>query len=540
MKTKIQKNKNPMKTKKIMKTKIQRRLLSALAGLALISSASLAVAQELDVNTFDSGVSGIDWSNFRTYIYGYDAVWDASQDADGNPNSGSLYLTVNWPLQSDPNWNEGWNDVQIAFYTPVFVSSDYINFDVDIKIDVTNSSTALDGTYGAMELIVNNPWINVVGWTPIIATNGWQHISGSFSGIPNGTYSEAVIGFISNGGGSYTNTVSYWIDNIKFTALSLTNSPKLSLVKPPPLGLTCISSQSGGTWQRQIIGTVNGNYSWNTATAVSNTTTYSMNITNFPSTAYSGYEARFYLINGLQYGPVDANVDYNAVNCVYFTVYDNGDGSASGDFRYKVNNVGGGENWTTLTNGTVDEYVFCQSGPLGKWSLTFNNNTNVIMTAPDGTTNSFSINPDDVNYFQNPLYVYFGDRPNDNSRIGQSATFNRFMITGAAASIDDHFTNLNLSTWLVSAADPKGILVTTPDTKYWVTWPTPDSGFTNLFATDNLKNSRASSQWLTLPTSDTGWIPVGGSKRLTIINQSTLNTAFTYTPTNCFFGLFHP
>lgn len=529
-----------MKTKTIMKTKIQRRFLSALAGLALISSASLAVAQELDVNTFDSGVSGIDWSNFRTYIYGYDAVWDASQDANGNPNSGSLYLTLNWPLQSDLNWNEGWNDVQIAFGTPVFVSSDYINFEVDIKIDVTNSSTALDGSYGALELIVNNPWINVVGWTPIIATNGWQHISGSFSGIPSGTYSEAVIGFISNGGGSYTNTVSYWIDNVKFTAPSLTNGPTLSLVKPPPLGLTCISSQSGSTWQRQIIGTVNGNYSWNTATAVSNTTTYSMNITNFPSTAYSGYEARFYLINGLAYGQVDSDVDYNAVNCVYFTVYDNGNGTASGDFRYKVNNVGGGENYIILTNGTPDEYVYCASGPLGKWSLTFHNNTNVIMTAPDGTTNSFSISAGDVNYFQNPLYVYFGDRPNDNSRIGQSATFNRFTITGAAASIDDHFTNLDLSTWLVSAADPKGILVTTPDTKFWVTWPTPDSAFTNLFATDNLTKSLASSQWLTLPTSDTHWIPVGGTKRLTIINQSTLNTAFTYTPTNCFFGLFHP
>src|ERR1039457_7389067 len=98
-----------------MKKKIQRRLLSALAGLALISSASLAVAQDLDVNTFDSGISGIDGSNFRTYVYGESASWDSSQDANGNPNSGSLYLTVNWPLQSDPNWNEGWNDVQIAF-----------------------------------------------------------------------------------------------------------------------------------------------------------------------------------------------------------------------------------------------------------------------------------------------------------------------------------------------------------------------------------------------------------------------------------------
>src|ERR1017187_1141949 len=201
MKTKIHKNKNPMKTKIIMKTKIQRRLLSALAGLALISLASLAVAQDLDVNTFDSGISGIDWSNFRTYIYSYDAVWDASQDANGNPNSGSLYLTVNWPLQSDPNWNEGWNDVQIAFYTPPFNPTGYINFDVDIKVDVTNSSLSADGwSYGAVELIINNPWTTVVGWVNLAPTAEGQNLSGSFSGIPSGTYSEAVIGFISNGG----------------------------------------------------------------------------------------------------------------------------------------------------------------------------------------------------------------------------------------------------------------------------------------------------------------------------------------------------
>jgi len=44
-------------------------------------------------------------------------------------------------------------------------------------------------------------------------TNGWQHIQGYFSAIPSGTYSEAVIGFISYGGSALTNTVSYWIDD---------------------------------------------------------------------------------------------------------------------------------------------------------------------------------------------------------------------------------------------------------------------------------------------------------------------------------------
>src|SRR5665647_1791340 len=248
--SKNRKEQKHMKTKQNTKTKIQQWLLSASAGLALICSTSLAVAQNLDVNTFDSGISGVDWSNFRTYIYGYTAVWDSSQDAHGNPNSGSMYLTLNWPLHSDPTWNESWNDVQIAFGTPTFDPTSYVKFDVDIKVDVTNSSPAIDGTsYGAVELIINNPWTTVVGWATLAVTNGWQHFSGSFSGI-SGTHSEAVIGLISNGGDSLTNTVSYWIDNIVFTALPtvFTNQPTLSLAKAPPPGLTCIASKPSGTY----------------------------------------------------------------------------------------------------------------------------------------------------------------------------------------------------------------------------------------------------------------------------------------------------
>ena len=205
-----------------------------------------------------------------------------------------MYLTVNWPLASDPNWNSSWNDVQIAFGTPQINSTDYINFECDIKVDVTNSFPALDGSYGAMELIVNNPWQNVAGWVPLINTNGWQHISAPFSAIPSSTYSEAIIGFISNGGSAYTNTLAVWIDNIIFTAPPSvhTNQPALAIAKAPPAGLTCLCSQPAGTWQRQMIATVQSNYSWNTASAVSNTTTYSMTIAAAPGTTYPHFPPR--------------------------------------------------------------------------------------------------------------------------------------------------------------------------------------------------------------------------------------------------------
>ena len=293
-----------------------------------------------------------------------------------------------------------------------------------------------------------------------------------------------------------------------------------------------------------MIATVKSDYSWNTATAVSNTTTYSMNIAAFPGRSYQSFNSQMFLIPqaGMAGSPIDDSIDWDSTNVVDLSVAENQDGTATGYFTYKINNAG---NW----NAALSVSNLCASGPLGKWSLAFNNNTNVTITAPDNTTTNFTIPASDASLFQDPLFFYVGTQPNNNANIGQSATFSQVQISGAAGSINDDFVSggtpgqpyvLNTNTWALNTADPKGVFITAPDAKYWVTWPLPDPGFTNLYVTDNLNNKLGSSQWLNLPTSATGWIDVGAAQRLTIVNQSTLNAAFSYTPTNCFFGLFHP
>ncbi|MGO8929699.1 MAG: hypothetical protein ACLQU3_22765 [Limisphaerales bacterium] len=506
----------------------------------------MAQAQDLIVNDWTTGTFGLDWSNFRSYAYNVTYTLDPTQNSAGDTNAGSMYVTVEWPTNSDPTWNENWNDIQFGFYTPQFNPTSYINFDVAIKVDVTNSSTALDGTsYGAVELIINNPWTTVLGWATLAVTNGWQHFSGSFSGIPSGTNSEAVIGFISDGNDSLTNTVSYWIGDIIFTAPPTvnTNRPTLSLAKAPPAGLTCMCSSPGGTWQRQMIATVNSDYSWNTATAVSNTTTYSMTIAAAPGTNYPSFASQMFLVpqSGMVGSPIDDSIDWDSSNVVDLAVSVNPDQTATGLFQYKVNNAG---NW----NAALSLGVSCASGPLGKWSLTFNNNTNVTLTAPDNTSTNFTIPASNASLFQDPLFFYVGTQPNNNANIGQSATFSQVQISGAAGSINDNFVSagtpgkpyaLSTNTWALNTADANGIFITAPDAKFWVTWPLPDYGFSNLYTTDKLNNRLGGSQWLSLPTAATGWLDSGGGWRLTVINQSTLNAAFSYTPTNCFLGLFH-
>ena len=527
------------------RTLIHQRLRPILLSFTLLSTAGPALADDLIVNSFDSFIGGVDWRNFRDYIYGSTEIWAPWEDASGNPNSGSLYLTINWPLASDPRWNSSWNDVQIAFGTPQINSADYINFECDIKVDVTNSFKAMDGSYGALELIVNNPWQNVAGWVPLADTNGWQHISAPFSALPSGTYSEAIIGFISNGGSAYTNTLTVWIDNIIFTAPPSvhTNRPALAVAKAPPAGLTCLCSQPAGTWQRQMIATKQSNFSWNTASAVSDTTTYSMTIAAAPGPEYPSFSSQMFLIPqlGNPGSPIGGSIDWDSANVVSLAVSVNPDHSANGQFQYKVNNAG---NW----NAALAFGFRCAAGPAGTWSLAFNNNTNVTLRAPDNTFTNFTIPANDAALFADPLYFYVGTQPNNNANIGQSSTFSRVKVSGAAGSIDDDFVSggtpgqpylLNPNTWDLNTADAKGLFITAPDAKYWVGWSLPDYGFTNLLVTDNLNLKLDSSQWLSLPTASTGWLDNGAGKRIAVVNQSTLNTAFSHTPTNCFFGLFH-
>src|SRR5437588_1256463 len=101
-------------------------------GVVLAGAAGPAVADNLNVNSFDSGISGIAWENWRSYISGHNEIWDSAQDADGSANSGSMYVTVNWPLGSDSTWNTDWNDVQVAFGAGSFASADYLELEAYI------------------------------------------------------------------------------------------------------------------------------------------------------------------------------------------------------------------------------------------------------------------------------------------------------------------------------------------------------------------------------------------------------------------------
>jgi len=232
---------------------------------------------------------------------------------------------VDWP---QTGWVTGWNDVQFFFNTPSLVTpADYLVCEAYIKIDTTNSSLATGGaSYGISGLYLNGG--NDPGWQPVSGFNvmpaatadGWTRISGNISGFTGSNYNQVVVGLISQNTHTLTNTVRYWVDNIRITAPPSvnTNRPALNIAKAPPAGLTCMASAPTDPWQRQMVRTVNSSYSWHTATAASNTTTYAITVGAIPGGAQSGFEAMMYLIpeTGMS-NPDGGSVDWDSAHVTY-------------------------------------------------------------------------------------------------------------------------------------------------------------------------------------------------------------------------------
>ena len=106
--------------------------LTGLAIFAIVFSVPVAPAQDLIVDSFDTAASvttgnspGLDWVNYRGY--NVTVAWDDTQNSTEDTNSGSMYVTVDWPRPSDPGYTTAWTDMQFGFSTAgTFNSSNYI------------------------------------------------------------------------------------------------------------------------------------------------------------------------------------------------------------------------------------------------------------------------------------------------------------------------------------------------------------------------------------------------------------------------------
>ena len=417
--------------------------------------------------------------------------FSATEDANGNPSSGSMKVTLAWPNLAPNEWSEA----QFSMNDPVGVwpgrsMSPYYTVEFDIKVDQANSFIGTDGKYGGVQMVFQG-WdgagINSgSGWNPLgrVGVNqqsGWQHVTQTLGPFQNNNLNKFVVNFL--GQNSATNTMVYYVDNLKIS-LPSGPPPTLALNPPPKSGLHLTTVSQYG---RQSVRTVGTNFTWVGAAAP---VTYSVTIGSYPNSAvYTNFQTHIFLVPGMANNANDP--DWSSPNIVTLMIENGANGTTYANFRYKTNEAGG----NTMLYGSGTIAFKTNTMLLGTWSLSFSQNTNATITAPDGTTTNFVFEAGaagDV-FDTTNMRVYFGAQANRAEGIGQEALLTGANITGAGGGLSDTFTGASLNTtkWQVSAGSPANVVQVPGGVAYNLTWPVPD----NLFKLNASTNAADPTSW---------------------------------------------
>jgi hypothetical protein len=523
-------------------TRPKRLLLALLAGAATLASVAASHAQTLTTswtNTFDSSASTGSWCwwyDFYQHAYTnitYNALitnsWDSTMNSTlpppptGGAGSGSLHWLTLWA--GVPVGSEGG---QMLIYGTFGGGSQY---DTSQTIDATkydslsfdlyaDPTTALDANSNVCVLTVGFFKQNYSTYTITnitIATNNlgkWlRYVCPIDKSTAPATSGQLAAGPMFNincyGGGNenaalFTNTVptKLWIDNLYLKKSFVpTPPPKMLTITQPKPGLNCFSGPpSSDQYQRNSIKLVQTTgTSWLGQTNM----TYSFTITNFPSgTTYPGYQAHIFLATG---PGTYCGLDYSETNVVWLNVSENADGTAFLAFRYKVNeeqsnsNMFGAEYIGPASAGTL--VGMGGPTPIGTWSMTFNNDTNVTITGPGGLYTNFNMRAAAVANFIEPINVVFGAQPNNPTNVGQEVILADATVTNAGTStsiVYDNFMadqSLDLTKWSILTCEPDTVFLFPYDLgQKLVSWTQPDTGF-GLQSSTNLGLRNAWTTW---------------------------------------------
>ncbi len=470
---------------------LQQRMASALLGLALMGSAGSALAVSDHVfATFDTDLTGAaDGGGVAKTL-----SWSAYNASGGAPGSGSLYAAINWANAA------GWQDSKINFALawPGIETAPYVNIEFDVLVNTTNQPAAVNGTYGGIQVVVQgwSGWgsngTNSYNWdslgTVVLgATNTWQHYKISIANWGHNLANLVLNPFVNPG----TNHVGLWIDNVMLTAPPQP-PPVMSLkANTSPPGLQIIAGPSGD-YNRQNIRT----YPTNEMTWVGRpgTVTYSMTLGAFPAfPAYSGFQAHMMLVPNPA-ASTSPDWDYANALCLFVVNDPAANGQGVGALRFKTNSPAAnamyfqGPNDQGLPVGYPTNVH--AASPVGTWSLSFSQDTNITITGPGGVIATATLTADQAALFASGVTFYVGDQPNGAAKNGQSITLTSVDITGTAAGpIHDTFTSFNAERWDNSTASSKaGFVIIGPNDRYVLSWTTPDKGFSELLTSSNLVN----------------------------------------------------
>jgi len=461
-----------------------RWIKTAACGLALAGLVQTVAAQSNNAtNSFDTADST---KSFVQWWGGGGAnatmTWDDTKDAANDPASGSVHYDANFVGAAGEQFMTfftianrwGWDGGYILDATT------YSNLSFDINVDPSSGQRKASNDYGWLEIgLVTDGWGTTylpARGIPLGAKGTWTHLDYPLN--PTLANIDKVVGFFIKmwSNGDHTNSLIFNVDNFmitKPTAPVVIPPPTLALKAPTP-GLAFVAA-SAGQYDRQNIRSVNSNYTW---LGASGPVSYSINVAKHSDVA--GLQLHMYLVPGGS-DPGRPDSDWHETNILMWRINKQNDGTAWSELNYKTNapDSNGDMYGTGSLGGGVGNPT-----PEGVWTLTFNQNTNVTITAPNGGTFATNISPDVISIFNATPYmqVNVGVVPNSLDRLGQMAVLKGVKITGASggANVDSQFVGqpLDANVWGIAASSANyGVQEIGNDAAYWLTWTLPAAGF---------------------------------------------------------------
>jgi hypothetical protein len=395
---------------------------------------------------YNGSPQGVQLSQYKAVHF--DVLWDTANSTIGIDQFNSVE-TINPGLaNSDPN-------------------ASGVGSGLDVQVAGLGTTSPEPVTLGYLDI-------------PDAASNGWVTvtipINPSASGIDGGV-GLMLKKWISTPGDIPANSAAYfWIGNMWFEGSAAPPPPPtLQLPAKPTAGLNVLAS-TPGLYDRQQVGLVASNgVSWVGHATTANPVTYSFTIDGFPQDPATRYACEAYLIMSPNPTAYDLALDYNEANAIIVSLQQ-GAGTTMMSFQDKINSPGS-EAFSTI--GTVTN----NGTALGTWSVTFTSDTDVTMTAPNGSTSSFVFtNASSFAETVSPgMYLYLGMQGNNAASLNDAVCYSQFSLTGVAAAVTDNFaadTTLNTNTWYnFMATGPAGVFVSPTNAAFWLKWNTPASGF---------------------------------------------------------------
>jgi hypothetical protein len=510
----------------------------AVAALALVCSTNRTQAQTIIIdytNTFDNNGQtsmylDIGWMYWYSLYqdcfgagYNLSMTNDPTMDADGNTNvSGSLYVVS--PFAVPGALAPGAVNPEPSYGEQSLISGTFGGgqFDTSVQmkiLTVTNISfkihvlpgtpTDANGNFGGVYIglksigygadtsyytnLVTIPGAATNGWVTIAETNAAQfQYAANSSGD---TYAQGPEIYYNQYGKPYpTNLVIFWIDDLvvnSSVAPPPPPPPPTMSISPAVPGLNLFTGTGTSLYNRENIESTSGSYTW---VGASQPVSFSFTITNYPVGTNDAVQTQIFLVPN---PGTESDPDWNEANCVFLDLENqlSVNGGANWTFHYKTNDANDNAmvyNTNPAATNSAGKPIavgtlasITNTTALGTWTVTFNQNTNVTMTTPSGTSTNFSI-PDATGatsaLFASDVYLYFGVQAGNTGGANDHIVASEFKVTGSENDFDDNFVAddgaLNTSYWITNAAYPVCVQMVAPgDPPYWIQWTEPAPGF---------------------------------------------------------------